>query len=204
MPFPLLAGRSSFHFDTPKEGEVVDTTPPKAKKTKDEPVDDTDKVQAAVDAALSAEREKVKKEKEEAARKAAEDEAKKNGEFEKLADSERQAREKAEQAVAAAERRAQQAEVNIALRDHLATAHPDYASNAPDIMLHVAAKLTPDSKPDDIKKIITDEAKAFVERTPRAVVKGTPPAPGRKIEPTDLPPARKLPERRAFDHLRTN
>jgi vacuolar-type H+-ATPase subunit E/Vma4 len=91
--------------------------------------------------------------------------ARKNGEFEKLAEAEREKRE-------AAERRAQLAEVNVALRDHLADKHPDYLANAPDIMLHVEKHLAADAKPADVKKLIEEQSKAFADRTPRKVAAG--------------------------------
>lgn len=136
-----------------------------------------DELKSKIDAALELERKKAatdrQKEKEEAERKKAEEQ----GEYQKVAETERGKREEAERSAAAAERRAQLAEVNISLRDHLAAKHPDYQANAADIMLHVERKLAADAKPDDVKKVIEAEAKGFVERTPRARVTPPPPAP---------------------------
>lgn len=138
---------------------------------KDDKKTDADKVtltkaelKQQIEDALKAEREAAaetaRKAKEAADAEALTAEAKKKGDYEAL---EKAANER----TAAAERRAQLAEVNIELRDHLAKTHGDYLANAPDIMLHVQGKLAADAKTVDITKLIAEEAKAFVERTPR-------------------------------------
>lgn len=145
------------------------------------------RTKAAVEAALKAERDKAADEARKAKEAADAEEAKKRGEFEKLAQQEQAKREKAEQRVAEAERKALLADVSVQLRDHLAEKHPEYLTNAPDIFLHVKEKLEDDAEPDAIAKLIADEAKAFAERTGKAKA-GPPAAPSRSSRaPADLP-----------------
>lgn len=127
-----------------------------------------DEIQARIDAAVKKRDDDAAKKDADAKAKAEEEEAKKRGEFEKIAATAEEKRKAAEDKAAASERRAQLAEVKGQLHDHLADKHPDYVRNATDIMLHVEKKLPADAKPDDIAKLIEEEAKSFVERTPRA------------------------------------
>lgn len=126
-----------------------------------------DELNARIFAAAEAERKRLaderQREKEEAERKKAEEQ----GEYQKIAKQEEEKRTAAEQKAAAAERRAQLAEVNIALRDHLAgdDARRAYLNNAPDIMLHVEKALAADAKPEDVAKLIEKETAAFIQRT---------------------------------------
>jgi hypothetical protein len=201
MPFPLHRGLMSFHANTPKEGDEPTTG--------NEPADDTDaKIQAALAAAKTKWDADAAAAKKKADDDAAAEESKKKGEWEKVATKAQTEAKDAADKAAAAERRAQLAEVNVQLRDHLAEKHADYLANATDIMLHVSSKLAADAKPEAITKLIADEAKAFVERTPRVGAKqGTPPAPGQKISRTaDVPPRTnedRQPNRRPFAHLHT-
>jgi hypothetical protein len=148
-----------------------------------------DEVQRRITAALEERDRKAADEKQKETEERERAEAEKRGEFQKVAEQEQTKREAAEQKAAEAERRAQLAEVNVSLRDHLASKHPDYLSNAADIMLHVEKTLAPDAKPDAVAKLIEEQAKAFVERTPRQKpIGGAPPAPtrGNRI-PENLP-----------------
>lgn len=146
-------------------------TPPK-KKDKPEPKKielTAEDLEAKLAAARDEERTKLADERQKEKDDAARAEAEKRGEFETIAADEKNKR-------VAAERRAQLAEVNVQLRDHLAANHTEYLANAPDIMLHVASKLDADAKTADIRKAIADESTAFVARTPRGRVT-PPPAP---------------------------
>jgi hypothetical protein len=167
LPFRLSP---SIHFNTPKEGGEVDPTA--ADKKPADPIAEAVKAERA-----KWEREQEQKEAEAAAvRERAE--AEKKGEWEKVANDEKSKREQAD-------RRAQMAEVNVNLRDHLAEKHADYLPNAADIMLHIERKLAASAKPDDVRKLIEAEAEAFVKRTPRQVNKGgagaPPPAGGSRL-----------------------
>lgn len=166
--------------------ETVEETKPK--KGKEKPAPEVkkielseDELQTRIDAALEKEREThaatAKREKEEAERKTAEE----KGEYKTLAEKEKASREASDARAAEAERRAQLAEVNVSLRDHLATKHPEYLANAADIMLHVKDKLAADAKPADVSKLIEAESKAFVDRTPRGRV--APPNPAASARP---------------------
>jgi hypothetical protein len=152
-----------------------------------------DEVQRRIDAARAEERQKLEeakaKEKEEAERL----EAEKRGEFEKLAAKEAEKREQAERERDEAKRVAQVACVQVQLRDHLADKHPEYMSNAGDVMNEVAKRLTDDAKPEAVAKLIEEQAKAFVERTPRQKpTGGTPSSPGKNQRaPEGLPPKPK-------------
>jgi dTMP kinase len=166
---------------TPEEEKNKPATPPTGLTE--------EQVQARVEAALAEERKKADATKAKETEERERAEAEKRGEFQKVAEQEQTKREAAEQKAAEAERRAQLAEVNVSLRDHLASKHPDYLSNAADIMLHVEKTLAPDAKPDAVAKLIEEQAKAFVERTPRQKpIGGAPPAPtrGNRI-PENLP-----------------
>lgn len=187
-------GQRSIRFNTPPQDPPPAKPPvePKPEPKKHELTDE--EIEAIVEKRLKAERDAQeaarKKEEEE---KAAE-EARRKGEFEKLAADEKAKREKAEAEAAEANRRAQLAEVNIKLRDYLAEKHPDYLANAADIMLHVEKQLKPDAKPEDVAKLIAEQAKAFVERTPKAKV-ATVPAPTRTGVPggANVPPSNPNP-----------
>lgn len=72
---------------------------------------------------------------------------------------------KAEQEAAAAKKEALLARVENKLNAHLALNFRDFMGNAPDIMLHIAAALTPDAKDGEIARLIDSHTKAFVERT---------------------------------------
>lgn len=135
-----------------------------------------DEVQRRITAALEERDRKAAEEKQREKEEREREEAEKRGEFQKVAEQEQAKREQAEEKAAAAERRAQLAEVNVQLRDHLASKHPDYLSNAADIMLHVEKALPADAKPEAVAKLIDEQAKAFVERTPRQKPIGGAPA----------------------------
>lgn len=72
---------------------------------------------------------------------------------------------KAEQEATAAKKEALLARVENKLNAHLALNFRDFMGNAPDIMLHIAAALTPDAKEGEIARLIDSHTKAFVERT---------------------------------------
>ena len=96
----------------------------------------------------------------------------------------------------------------VRLRDHLADPANKldaYLPNAPDIMLHVERALPADAKPEDVAKVIAEQARAFAERTPRAV-KGGAPAPVSRTGPASgsLPARPNIPARRPFSHMRVN
>jgi hypothetical protein len=183
------------HFADGGSPEGGTTGAPPA-KPKEEPKGDADKLtltkdelKAQIDEALKADREaaaaKAKADKEAADKLAAEEQAKKTGDFEAL---EKSLKEKA----SAAERRAQIAEVNTQLRDHLADKHPEYLANAADIMLHVKEQLDADAKPEAVAKLIEAQAKAFVDRTPKAKGNGYPgPTPSGAPRGANVPPAKQ-------------
>lgn len=107
-----------------------------------------------------------------------------------------------------ANHRAMLADVNVKLRDHLTAKHPEYLANAVDIMVHIEREVKNDTKPEEVVKIIEAQAKAFVDRTPKAKpAGGLPKTPrggsGNPVEgnPQNTPTA---PARQRFSHLTRN
>jgi hypothetical protein len=151
-----------------------------------------DTVKAAVEVARKQwevdQQKKAAKEKEDAERKAAEEQ----GKWKELADKERTDREKATAELSTMHRENQLLKVDRQLRDYLADeTRREYLGNAPDIMLHVEKRLEPDAKPEAVTKLIADEVKAFMDRTPRGLRgNGAPPAPraGKLPAGSALPP----------------
>lgn len=124
-----------------------------------------DAVAAAVDQERKQQAEKDKKAKEEADRKAAEDQGKHKDLYEK---------EKADRAKdkADADLKLARKDADIALRDYLSEKHPAYAGVAKYIMPLV--EITPDMKEADIKKAITTAADQYVKDNPRGTAAGAP------------------------------
>jgi hypothetical protein len=144
--------------------------------------------QAELDARIKAAREEERRKAEEAKKKEKEtaeaEEARKRGEFEKLADQEKTKREAAEQERDRLNRENRMLKIERQLAAHLESTHKDYTANAADIMLHVEKKVSAETSDDDVKKIIAEESKAFVERTPRKLANGAPAAnPRSRIKP---------------------
>lgn len=125
-----------------------------------------DELQAQIQAALTADREKREKAeakaREEAERKAAEEQ----GKFKELADKERAEKERL-----AAEVRTLR--VAATLRDHLAEKHPEYVGTAKYILPLVPA----DADGDELAKAIESAAEQYVKDNPRQAKGGGAPAP---------------------------
>jgi hypothetical protein len=148
------AGTGGKPAKDPNEGKVVLTPEELDAKIRDASA-------AAVTAAQNAAAE-AQRQKDEAA--AAED-ARKKGEFEKVANTEKANRERAERERDEARLAARTAEVRIDLRDYLADKFPDYAKAADWIM--PAVKFALDTKPADVTKSIEAAVKKYVEDNPR-------------------------------------
>lgn len=100
------------------------------------------------------------------------EEAKKRGEFEKVAEKERARAD-------AAEAKANNLERSIKLRDHLAEKHPEYSANAK----YILPMIPTDVEGDDLDKAIANAAKQYVDDNPRTPKNpgGAPPAGGNRV-----------------------
>lgn len=138
----------------PNEGKIVLTPDELAERIKSETAN---AVRAANEAAAAAQRKKDED--------AAAETARKNGEFEKLANTEKDKRTAAERERDEARMTAKTADVRIRLRDFLADKYPDYAKAADWIIPAVKFDLaTPDA---DVMKSVEAAVKKYVEDNPR-------------------------------------
>lgn len=179
IPFHPFA--NVFEGDDDKGGGGGDkgkkkTEPAKLELTEEEL---TARTTSAVEAALKRERDAAAEAKKKVDDEAAAAKAKADGDLQKQIELAETNRQKEADRAAAAERRAQISEVNIQLRDHLAgdKDRAAFLSNAVDIMGHIEKELKPDAKPDEIKKLIADQAKAFIDRSGPRRAGGPPPNP---------------------------
>lgn len=159
----------------PKPGDKPE--PKKVELTEDE-------LQARMTAAVEADRQKREKAdaKEKADREA--EEAKKRGEFEKVAEQEKARAD-------AAEAKLRRRELQDAVRAHLKKDHAGYEDNDVDVLAHVMANLAPDADEAITKRVIGEQARAFVERTPKAKANVPPPSSRDRIEPNQPVPPKK-------------
>jgi hypothetical protein len=155
----------------PKANKPPEDQPKKLELTEEE-------IESRINARLDAERrkaeDKVKREREEADRKAAEEQ----GKFKELADAERAKREAAE-----AENRT--LKTRIALGDHLAAKHPEYVGRAKYILPLIPA----DTADDQLAKAVETAAAEFVKDNPVQPKgsAGAPPSPrGSGVKPPEL------------------
>lgn len=137
--------------DKPKRGKKSDTPPDPETLTLTKA-----QLKAQIDAAV-AERDRRAEEKAKKDREAAEaEEAKKRGEFEKVAGAEKDRADKAEREVRTLRQ-------SIALRDHLAEKHPDYIGCA----RYIAPLIPADVEGDDLAKAVEKTAAQYVKDNPR-------------------------------------
>lgn len=167
----------------PADPRPADPTPPDPKP---KPQPDADEIERRANeraAAIVAEREAAARKKAEAEKaKAEEEEARRRGDFEKLLNSEKSAREQAELTL----RREQ---VAGRLRDHLAENHPDYAKAARYMLPLLDVKAdTADADADRQIKAVVEQ---YVKDNPRAARgAGAPSAPpANQRRPADERPA---------------
>lgn len=200
---PLSFLRSpSIHYNTPKEGGEVDPTPGVVKVAEISPemearIEKRLREKWDADQARKAEKEKTDREAEE---------ARKRGEWEKLANDEQTKREIAEQEREALKLDLKGKDVDLRLRDHLAEKHPDYIAVAK--YIRPLIEFDAETNDADLDKRIATAAEQYTKDNPRAAARtGTPNAPVQKIpRGTDVPSRTnddRQPSRRPFAHLNT-
>jgi hypothetical protein len=162
--------RPSFHWDTPGEGESGQGE--NASHEKDEKKGKVEEKPDPVAEAVKAERAKWEREQADREAKAKADreaeEAKKRGEWEKVAADEKSKRE-------AAEAKVFYSEVKDKLTKHFAEKHPEYGVAFVDLIMPAIEKeLKPGAKDDDVKKLVEAKAKSFVDALPKTQIGGPP------------------------------
>lgn len=185
-------GRACYDPDPTKTGDPTPPpTPPADKKEDKKEPTEADKIQAAIDKALETERASVAAEAKKKADAAAIEEAKKKGDWEKLAADEKTRAE-------AAEAKAKKLQAEIELREHLTETYPEYITAAKWILPTLDMSLDAAA----LTKAIEKGCAAYVkdnQKTPTGSG-GMPPRQGGNRQGPPTPPPDTAPRRR-FGHL---